>query len=310
MRGSAVGPGAGAIVAGIFAQPARAMGARRAASTVDGRAVLPRQKVWGGEVIDVTPAARPRGGRASARKTFRSTSCSRTTRCSSSTSRRGWSCIPAAATGSGTLLNALLRARARRSPACRAPASCTASTRTPAACWWSRRRSPRRPSLVRQLQARSVKREYLAVVHGRVARDGRIEAPIGRHPVKRTRMAVVARGRPAVTHYQVLERYRGRDAAALPARNRAHPPDPRAPERARPPAGRRPGLRQAQQQHSVSAPGAARGAARRCVHPANRRKRLSWHADPPADMQELIESLRERSAQCTGHVTRQSAVAT
>ena len=62
-------------------------------------------------------------------------------------------------------------------------------------------------SLVRQLQAHTVKREYLALVHGRVARDGKVEAPIGRHPVQRTRMAVVARGKPAVTHFQVLQRY-------------------------------------------------------------------------------------------------------
>ena len=61
--------------------------------------------------------------------------------------------------------------------------------------------------LVRQLQARSVRREYLALVQGRVARGGRIDAPLGRHPVKRTSMAVVAAGKPAVTHYEVRERF-------------------------------------------------------------------------------------------------------
>ncbi len=62
-------------------------------------------------------------------------------------------------------------------------------------------------SLVRQLQARTVKRTYLAVARGRVARDGKVDAPIGRHPVQRTRMAVVAKGKPAVTHYRVRERF-------------------------------------------------------------------------------------------------------
>ena len=62
-------------------------------------------------------------------------------------------------------------------------------------------------SLVRQLQARTVKREYLAFVHGAVARAGTVDAPVGRHPVQRTRMAVVARGRPSTTHYEVLARY-------------------------------------------------------------------------------------------------------
>lgn len=59
--------------------------------------------------------------------------------------------------------------------------------------------------LVRQLQARSVRREYMAVVSGRVAQEGTVDAAIGRHPVQRTRMAVVARGRAARTHYRPIE---------------------------------------------------------------------------------------------------------
>ncbi len=59
--------------------------------------------------------------------------------------------------------------------------------------------------LVRQLQARSVKRTYLAVVRGHLGTPGTVEAPIGRHPVHRTRMAVVPGGKPAVTHYRVRE---------------------------------------------------------------------------------------------------------
>ncbi|WP_232096570.1 23S rRNA pseudouridine(1911/1915/1917) synthase RluD [Denitratisoma oestradiolicum] len=61
--------------------------------------------------------------------------------------------------------------------------------------------------LVRQLQARSVKRHYLALVQGLLARDGTVDAPIGRHPSQRVKMAVVAGGREARTHYQVLERF-------------------------------------------------------------------------------------------------------
>jgi 23S rRNA pseudouridine1911/1915/1917 synthase len=62
-------------------------------------------------------------------------------------------------------------------------------------------------ALVRQLQARTMKRTYLALARGRVQRDGSVDAPIGRHPVQRTRMAVVATGKPAVTHYRVRERF-------------------------------------------------------------------------------------------------------
>ncbi|MDP2639779.1 MAG: 23S rRNA pseudouridine(1911/1915/1917) synthase RluD [Betaproteobacteria bacterium] len=61
--------------------------------------------------------------------------------------------------------------------------------------------------LVRQLQARTVVRQYLALAHGVVARDGSVDAPIGRHQTQRTRMAVTEHGRAARTHYRVLERY-------------------------------------------------------------------------------------------------------
>ena len=144
--------------------------------------------------------------------------------------------------------------------------------------------------LVRQLQARTVKREYLAVVHGRVARNGRIEAPIGRHPVKRTRMAVTARGRQAVTHYEVLERY----AAATLLRCRletgrthqirvhlsalGHPlvGDPAYGRRASP----------------IDFPRQALHAERLgLLHPVTRRP-MEWQAEIPADMQTLIATLR------------------
>jgi 23S rRNA pseudouridine1911/1915/1917 synthase len=62
-------------------------------------------------------------------------------------------------------------------------------------------------ALVRQLQARTVKRRYLAVVQGLVRTDGTVDAPIGRDPRERTRMAVNPTGKEAVTHYAVIVRY-------------------------------------------------------------------------------------------------------
>lgn len=62
-------------------------------------------------------------------------------------------------------------------------------------------------ALARQLRERRVRREYLALVRGQPPDEGTVDAPIGRHPVHRKRMAVVAGGRPAVTHYRVLERF-------------------------------------------------------------------------------------------------------
>nr|WP_221229544.1 RluA family pseudouridine synthase [Niveibacterium umoris] len=61
--------------------------------------------------------------------------------------------------------------------------------------------------LVRQLQARTVKRQYYALVRGSVAGDTIVDAPIGRHPTQRTRMAVVSGAREARTHVKVCERF-------------------------------------------------------------------------------------------------------
>ncbi|MBD1551052.1 23S rRNA pseudouridine(1911/1915/1917) synthase RluD [Pseudomonas typographi] len=62
--------------------------------------------------------------------------------------------------------------------------------------------------LVAQLQARSVSRVYECVVVGVVTAGGKINAPIGRHGTQRQRMGVMDNGKPAISHYRVLERYR------------------------------------------------------------------------------------------------------
>lgn len=63
-------------------------------------------------------------------------------------------------------------------------------------------------SLAGQIRTREAYREYALIVHGRVRADrARIKAPIGRHPIHRKRMAVVPDGRPAVTEFEVLERF-------------------------------------------------------------------------------------------------------
>ena len=63
-------------------------------------------------------------------------------------------------------------------------------------------------ALARDLAAHRVERRYLALVQGRLpAGTGTVDAPIGRHPRDRKRMAVVPGGRPAVTHWRVLETF-------------------------------------------------------------------------------------------------------
>ena len=61
--------------------------------------------------------------------------------------------------------------------------------------------------LVEELQARRVRREYLAIARGVVTAGRRIETEMGRHPQNRKKMAVVDDGKPAITNFQVLRRF-------------------------------------------------------------------------------------------------------
>jgi 23S rRNA pseudouridine1911/1915/1917 synthase len=149
-------------------------------------------------------------------------------------------------------------------------------------------------SLVRQLQARTVKREYLALVHGEITRAGRIEAPIGRHPVQRTRMAVAARGKPAITHFEVLKHFMlatllrcrletGRThQIRVHLQSLGHPlvGDPVYGKKRRPAASVLAGFsRQALHAERLE-----------FVHPASG-KPSAWHAPLPPDMRELLDAL-------------------
>jgi 23S rRNA pseudouridine1911/1915/1917 synthase len=62
-------------------------------------------------------------------------------------------------------------------------------------------------NLVRQLQARTVKREYRAIVWGQLWRNGVVDQAIGRDPRSRTKMALNRMGKPAITRYEILERF-------------------------------------------------------------------------------------------------------
>jgi 23S rRNA pseudouridine1911/1915/1917 synthase len=67
---------------------------------------------------------------------------------------------------------------------------------------------PAHTRLVAAMAGRRIRREYDALVNGAVVSGGTVEAPIGRDPHNRLRMAVVEGGRRAVTHYRVQERFR------------------------------------------------------------------------------------------------------
>ena len=67
---------------------------------------------------------------------------------------------------------------------------------------------PAQTQLVRDLQKRLITREYEAVATGIMTKGGTVDEPMARHPTKRTHMAVHPMGKPATTHYRIMERFR------------------------------------------------------------------------------------------------------
>jgi len=113
---------------------------------------------------------------------------------------------PAAGNWSGTLLNALLHHAPQLAALPRAGIVHRLDKETSGLLVVAKTLTAQ-TGLVRQLQARTVRREYLALAYGELLAGGTVDAPIGRDPRERTRMAVVASGKPARTHYRVRERF-------------------------------------------------------------------------------------------------------
>jgi 23S rRNA pseudouridine1911/1915/1917 synthase len=149
-------------------------------------------------------------------------------------------------------------------------------------------------SLVRQLAARTVKREYLALVHGAVTADGAVDAPIGRHRIARTRMAVTARGKPARTRYRVLERFERATLLAVTLETgRTHQIRVHMRALGHPLVGDRTYGRRARGDDPLTRfPRQALHAARLAlVHPSTGLD-CEWRSPLPEDMRRLLEQLR------------------
>jgi 23S rRNA pseudouridine1911/1915/1917 synthase len=156
--------------------------------------------------------------------------------------------------------------------------------------------------LVEALQARRIRREYLAVVNGVLTAGGRIDAPIGRHPVDRKRMAVTAGGRAALTHYRVVERFRahtlvrvrletGRTHQIRVHLAHIHNPvlgDPVYGGRLRLPRGAGDDLRNVLHDFRRQA---LHARLLELVHPASG-EQMAWQAPLPPDMELLVATLR------------------
>lgn len=158
-------------------------------------------------------------------------------------------------------------------------------------------------ALVRLLADREISRNYLAVCNGVLTGGGTIREPIARHPVDRKRMSIQQNGKPAVTHYTVIERFRaftyisvrletGRThqiRVHFAHRRHALVGDPVYGGRLALPAGASENLVAVLRRFKRQALHAARLA---FVHPVTAQA-MELEASPPADFQRLVEVMRE-----------------
>ncbi len=156
--------------------------------------------------------------------------------------------------------------------------------------------------LSKQMKARSISRIYQAVVNGTLLSGGTVDEPIGRHPIQRKRMTVIETGKPAVTHYRVVEKYRDHTRIKVQLETgrthqiRVHMTHIRHPllgdqiygGRLQLPRGASPELIEQLRKFKRQALHASELG---LIHPVTK-KEMSWQAPLPDDMQNLIKVLR------------------
>ncbi|HEY9765996.1 MAG TPA: RluA family pseudouridine synthase [Chroococcales cyanobacterium] len=146
--------------------------------------------------------------------------------------------------------------------------------------------------LSRQISEKSALRQYYALVVGRLKDgEGLIDAPIGRHPTERIKMAIVAGGRPSRTRYRVLEEFRGFSLLELTLESgrthqiRVHLASLGHPVVGDPVYGNKAPT-------PVKLPGQALHAFRLAFHHPRSGESLSFTANPPLPFQKLLNLLR------------------
>ena len=172
---------------------------------VDGEFATTRQKVWGGEKLEVLPLSHP------AEQPYQAENIALDIVYEDDAllvinKPVGLVVHPGSGNWEGTLLNALLHHAPQLASVPRAGIVHRLDKNTSGLLVVAKTVAAQ-TALVRQLEARSVHREYLALVHGELMRDGKVDAPIGRHPSQRIKMAVVESGKTAVTHYHIENRF-------------------------------------------------------------------------------------------------------
>lgn len=153
-------------------------------------------------------------------------------------------------------------------------------------------------SLAHQIARRTVRRTYLALLRGEVPWEERtVEAPIGRHPVRRKQMAVIPTGRPAVTHFRVMERLPGYTLVACElGTGRTHQIRVHARHMGHPVAG-----------DPVYGKAGELGLARQFLHAwrlafhhPRTGEPLSFTSDLPPELQEVLQALRGKQGKGCG----------
>lgn len=173
--------------------------------TLDGEASTTKTKVWGGEAIKVVAQARPES-QAFLPENIPLDIVYEDDHILVINKPAGMVVHPAAGNWSGTLLNALLFHAPSLKNVPRAGIVHRLDKETSGLLVVAKTIAAQ-THLVRQLQARTVKREYRAIVWGQLWKNGTVNQPIGRDPRARTKMAINKMGKPAITHYEILERF-------------------------------------------------------------------------------------------------------
>ena len=176
-------------------------------ASLDGAAVAAKQKVWGGEAIVVQPQAHP-AELPHLAEDIALDVVYEDEALLVIDKPAGLVVHPGSGNWEGTLLNALLHYAPQLEGVPRAGIVHRLDKDTSGLLVVAKTLIAQ-TALVRQLQARSVKREYLALVWGELRHGGKVDAPIGRHPTQRVKMATLENGKPAVTHYQIEEKFPG-----------------------------------------------------------------------------------------------------
>ncbi len=178
---------------------------KRGELTVDGHAQRPRDKVAAGAVLQLAAAPPPR--REFIAQSMPLDICYQDEHVLVLNKAAGVVVHPGAGNPDGTLLNALLHHAPELKTVPRAGIVHRLDRDTTGLMVVARNLAAHN-HLIAQLQARAVHREYVAVVRGQMTGGGTVDAPIGRHPSARTRMAVVGGGgKPAITHYRLAQRF-------------------------------------------------------------------------------------------------------